>query len=417
MADVKLLNGGESSKEPAAHHHEHHAAATVTHLEDVIEASEDIPVGSVIAAGGSARPALADGSTRGNAIGIAIAGIIHGGGPAGGIIHGGRPLTYVLAGPAQLPASTWDTVTGDSGGLVQGMAYYLSQVTPGRLTNIPPVSGQRVYVGTALDHSILNVQFAGNVSVVPVGAVMSTFIEPIAVARVNSSNGTFYYQHGFTGSHKNDVGFYVLSVPSPPPGIELIPQVTLIHTFTNKQIATELSVRTGTVAGPPYPPNNILVQLFNSEFGNGDGPVFFDADFYITVFQVVTRALPSGPVGPAGPPGPTGPAGPAGPPSTPLVEVIAASGAATPDFDVTVVENTDPEANVISLGNSTIDGHEHTFDIAAFEGSGGGQIVPASFVDGTAINFPGNSAAGVILSWSTTLGAWFVVSLYNVTIS
>jgi hypothetical protein len=63
-----------------------------------------------------------------------------------------------------LTASTgaWDAVTGDTGGLTPGAAYYLSEATPGGLTTTAPTSGGDFVVrvglaisATALDISIM----------------------------------------------------------------------------------------------------------------------------------------------------------------------------------------------------------------------------------------------------------------------
>lgn len=47
------------------------------------------------------------------------------------------PVRALAQGTLTLPASTWDAVTGASGGLVPGAKYYLDG-TPGKLTTTPP---------------------------------------------------------------------------------------------------------------------------------------------------------------------------------------------------------------------------------------------------------------------------------------
>lgn len=75
----------------------------------------------------------------------------------------GQPVKYVAAGVLTLDTATWDASTGDTGGLVAGQTYYLSQTTPGRLTKGFPYSGTVRQIGVALDSTTLNVQIgAGN---------------------------------------------------------------------------------------------------------------------------------------------------------------------------------------------------------------------------------------------------------------
>lgn len=49
-----------------------------------------------------------------------------------------------------LTTEQWDLATGDVGGLVPGSVYFLSAATRGRITNIPPITGYVVKIGTAI---------------------------------------------------------------------------------------------------------------------------------------------------------------------------------------------------------------------------------------------------------------------------
>ena len=117
---------------------------------DALVASEDIPEGFVVAPGGSARLAVADGTDRGNAIGIATASVLT-----------GQIVPWAGAGTVSFSVSTWEAVTGSAGGLIPSAAYYLSQTTPGRLTSVMPTSGQIIKVGVAISATAFDVQVNG----------------------------------------------------------------------------------------------------------------------------------------------------------------------------------------------------------------------------------------------------------------
>ena len=58
-----------------------------------------------------------------------------------------------MSGPLVATSAQWDTVTGQTGGLTAGAAYFLDAATAGKLTTVvPSTSGQYVAsVGTAID--------------------------------------------------------------------------------------------------------------------------------------------------------------------------------------------------------------------------------------------------------------------------
>ena len=61
-------------------------------------------------------------------------------------------------GPLTLTVDQWDEVTGDEGGLVRGMPYFLSATVAGKLTTTPPNSGADTFeapVGVALSETTL----------------------------------------------------------------------------------------------------------------------------------------------------------------------------------------------------------------------------------------------------------------------
>jgi hypothetical protein len=67
------------------------------------------------------------------------------------------PVQYI--GPLTLSTDQWDEVTGDEGGLVRGVAYYLRADVPGKLTGTAPStgggSGFDTPVGVALSETTL----------------------------------------------------------------------------------------------------------------------------------------------------------------------------------------------------------------------------------------------------------------------
>lgn len=64
-----------------------------------------------------------------------------------------RPVVQ-LEGALALTTGQWDAVTGGSGGLSSGHAYYVS-ATPGHLTSTVPTTGPKVQVGVALSPTVL----------------------------------------------------------------------------------------------------------------------------------------------------------------------------------------------------------------------------------------------------------------------
>lgn len=102
-------------------------------------ASEDIPIGFVVAPDGTSyRKATSD---DGIAIGVAVNKI-------------GPDVHFIPNGLVEM--SDWTEIVGDSG-LISGAYYYL---TPdGRMSTIIPESGWAVRVGNAQSERILNVTF------------------------------------------------------------------------------------------------------------------------------------------------------------------------------------------------------------------------------------------------------------------
>ncbi len=54
-----------------------------------------------------------------------------------------------FAGPLTLTTDEWDVVTGQTGGLTTGSAYYVSVITAGKLTSSKPTTNFTVRVGVA----------------------------------------------------------------------------------------------------------------------------------------------------------------------------------------------------------------------------------------------------------------------------
>lgn len=81
--------------------------------------------------------------------------------------------TYVTppSGPVDLSTQQWDNVTGQVGGLSVGATYYVSAVTPGKLTTVAPNgAGQFIIaVGVGRDPTtmIMNIQISGAQAATP----------------------------------------------------------------------------------------------------------------------------------------------------------------------------------------------------------------------------------------------------------
>jgi hypothetical protein len=92
-------------------------------------------------------------------------------GPRG--MTAGLPVpAWTAAGPLVLPTSAWDLVTGGSGGLISGEAYYVD-ATPGRLTTRRPTDDDAYWtkVGVAITATAMNVQIG-------VGPVVDDTVNP-----------------------------------------------------------------------------------------------------------------------------------------------------------------------------------------------------------------------------------------------
>lgn len=77
----------------------------------------------------------------------------------------GQSGMMVTDGVIEATTAEWDAVTGGSGGLVFGTAYFLSPTTDGKLVSVPPsTAGQYlVRVGTALSATVLEVSITPEV--------------------------------------------------------------------------------------------------------------------------------------------------------------------------------------------------------------------------------------------------------------
>lgn len=64
-----------------------------------------------------------------------------------------------LGGPMSLPTTTWDPLTGDTGGLTPGKVYFLKSESSGAITKIPPTGPGEwvVRIGTAISTTTLMV--------------------------------------------------------------------------------------------------------------------------------------------------------------------------------------------------------------------------------------------------------------------
>ena len=92
--------------------------------------------------------AVADGAVyEANAIGLLVA-------PS---VGGDGPCNFMPVGPLELGAQQWDAITGETGGLVPGDWYYVSDVTPGKLTNVAPSTATHYVapMGHALSTTVL----------------------------------------------------------------------------------------------------------------------------------------------------------------------------------------------------------------------------------------------------------------------
>ena len=79
-------------------------------------------------------------------------------------VYQSRKRSTSFPGPLALTTDQWDSVTGETGGLVTGDRYFISSATAGKLTNAAParpVSAFVFAVGTALSPNILQIQLGG----------------------------------------------------------------------------------------------------------------------------------------------------------------------------------------------------------------------------------------------------------------
>ncbi len=107
-----------------------------------------------VSSSGHLAPLLADGSVAPACSALMIAGNIDG------------TIQYKTNGPLTLLASQWDSVvTGESGGLTAGAAYYVSAAAAGKLTVTPPAAtgSYIVPVGVALSPTTLIVNIGAPV--------------------------------------------------------------------------------------------------------------------------------------------------------------------------------------------------------------------------------------------------------------
>ena len=78
-------------------------------------------------------------------------------------VAGGNTYVTPTSGLVDFPTQIWDGVTGQTGGLTPGSAYYLSAATVGKLTTTAPSGGADfiVLIGIARDPTtiILNISF------------------------------------------------------------------------------------------------------------------------------------------------------------------------------------------------------------------------------------------------------------------
>jgi len=123
--------------------------------------SQDFPVGTPVCPSASVSDTVI--KARGNALATSkVAGVA----AAAGVV--GDPTRIQYAGPLKLTEEEWDEITNDTGGLVRGTPYYLSQgFGSGKLTtsNTPNSGNFLVPVGIALSSTVLLVQIGAPVQV------------------------------------------------------------------------------------------------------------------------------------------------------------------------------------------------------------------------------------------------------------
>ena len=73
----------------------------------------------------------------------------------------GEPVHVQNSGPLSLTTAEWDAITGDTGGLTNGVPYYLSAATAGKLTTTAPSSNgqfrEPVGIGQSATTMIINI--------------------------------------------------------------------------------------------------------------------------------------------------------------------------------------------------------------------------------------------------------------------
>jgi hypothetical protein len=113
-----------------------------------------ITVGTVvyISAADTVEKAMADASATAAVFGVVYA-------PS---ITAGASGSIATDGPVTATTAQWDALTGDTGGLVAGANYYLSEATAGGLTKTAPsASGEFVTrVGKAVSTTVLELNIA-----------------------------------------------------------------------------------------------------------------------------------------------------------------------------------------------------------------------------------------------------------------
>ncbi len=116
--------------------------APVPNTLDVIngEAASILPGGVVyISSDSTIKYAQADSILTKDAIALCISEIIS---SESGIVQTDGTLTLTI--------TQWDLVTGDTGGLIPGTVYFLSETTNGRITKTAPINGYVVKIGVAI---------------------------------------------------------------------------------------------------------------------------------------------------------------------------------------------------------------------------------------------------------------------------
>ena len=439
---------------------------------DVLLAADLIPIGSVIAPGGSARLALADGTPRGNAIGIATA-----------TVAVGDVVPWIGSGVATFPTNVWDSVTGSVGGLVPSAAYFLSQTTPGRMTSVMPSSGQIVKIGVALSATVLDVQVVGPLALSSEpGPTFTTWALKWSITQYPPGFGPSAMSDDATGTgvtipvgNGNGDGTTDFKFPRR-------------YAFASPHRAASVAIRTqglseagsgiirlkknGVVfASFPTPPatDTGLFPLFGEQFLAGDDiEVVLESLAILSITVVVEFQEPAaigatgaaggpgpsgatgptgpaaigatgaaGPVGPTGPTGspglagatgptgptgaastvagPTGPAGTDGAPTTEHLDIpTLAGGAVDPATDVTFVTYSGlapdaPSVVPLTLADGTVDGQ--TKQITT---SGSNNVMftltPANFIGWAVVTFTTGVVGSAILVWDAVLAGWWLLS-------